>query len=270
MDSSDSGFFANIPSFYPAKLPAVGDYVVAKVTRVTCSGIYVDLLEYAFTEAAIAGSELSGRGFQDANKLVWKGRQIVAVVLRVERGCIDLSKKQVPANLVNATEQKFADNKRVFTIAKSVALRLGVSIQKVYDTLIYPLYTAHQNPYEVFKQFQANEDSGLFSLLPADWIDCLQDVIKSRIKPKRVYVNVEVVVSSLEGVDQVRSILLAGSTTADYDRELKITVKAAPKYIVTSFAPTQAEAEAQIKEALSKMKARAEVLRASFSMKSSF
>lgn len=267
MDSSDDQFLPHIPAFYPRALPCVGEYVVAKVSRVTNSGVYVSLLEYANAEAAIAIGELSRRGYQEANRLVWKGRQIVGLVMKVDRGCVDLSKKLVPADQVSRSEQIFSDNKRIFSIVKSVALKLAVHPIQIYQKIVYPLFTTDSTPLEALRRLTCEgevQSASLLADVSRDWIEALELVIRIRLKLRPAKAQVEVVVSCIDGVDQVRAVLLAGAITRDYDRELKVTVKAAPVYLVTSTAPTEAEAITLINEALEKMRAKSESINATF------
>jgi translation initiation factor 2 alpha subunit (eIF-2alpha) len=268
MDSSDARFLAEFPSFYPTKCPSVGDCVVAKVTQVNSSGAYVTLLEYALIEAVIPINELSRRGSQDIKRLVWRGRQIVTVVLKADGDSLDLSKKRVPAEAVNTAEQRYAQHKQVYSLVKSMAVRLSVPVKEVYEAAVYPLYQYYTHPLEGFKALLTEDAfSPLLTLLPAAWTETAESVVQYRLGTKRSVESVEVVASTVDGLDNLRSILLSGTITPDSDRALRVTVKAPPFYTVTSSAPSKTEAISQLNIALGKMKARADALNATFVVK---
>jgi translation initiation factor 2 alpha subunit (eIF-2alpha) len=200
---------------------------------------------------------------------VWKGRQIVTVVLKVDGGSLDLSKKRVPAEVIDAAEQRYAQHKQVYSIVKSMALRLSVPVKVVYEEVIYPLYQHYTHPLEGFNALLTDAFSPLHTLLPAAWTETAESVVQNRLGTKCVIESAEVVASTMDGLDNLRSILLSGTITPDSNRDLRVTVKASPFYTVTSRAPSKADAISQLNTALGKMKARAEALNATFVVKRS-
>merc|ERR1712166_737413 len=95
---------------YEQQFPEVEDVVIVQVRSIADMGAYVSLLEYNNIEGMILLSELSRRRIRSINKLIKVGRTEQCVVLRVdkEKGYIDLSKRRVSPEDVDAHEEKYS------------------------------------------------------------------------------------------------------------------------------------------------------------------
>merc|ERR1712118_539791 len=98
---------------YEPKFPEIDDVVMVQVKSIASMGAYVSLLEYNGIEGMILLSELSKRRIRSISKLLKVGRQEAVMVLRVdeEKGYIDLSKRRVSKEDVDACEDKFNKSK---------------------------------------------------------------------------------------------------------------------------------------------------------------
>jgi len=97
--------------------------VYAKVKSIAEMGAYVELLEYDNVEGMILLSELTRRRIRSVSKLIKVGRIEPVMVLRVdkEKGYIDLSKRRVSPEDVQACEEKYNKSKMVHSILRHVA-----------------------------------------------------------------------------------------------------------------------------------------------------
>ena len=94
--------------FYEKEFPEPETLVTVNVKQIAEMGAYVSLLEYGNIEGMILLSELSRRRIRSINKLIRVGKNEVVMVLRVdkEKGYIDLSKRRVSPEDVQACEEK--------------------------------------------------------------------------------------------------------------------------------------------------------------------
>ena len=135
------------------RFPEVDEVVMVQVKSIAEMGAYVSLLEYNNIEGMILLSELSRRRIRSIGKLLKVGRQEPVMVLRVdkEKGYIDLSKRRVSPEDVEAAEAKYNKSKTVHSIMRHVAETESVNLEKLYERVGWPLYQKYGHAYEAFK-----------------------------------------------------------------------------------------------------------------------
>ena len=132
-----------------ALLPEVGDSVMVRINEIDDDvGLSVELLEYEEQyESIIPPNEITNARKRPAklSKLVRLSSQVAAQVLRVdtERQYIDLSMKRLSDDEKDAVQDCFAKSKVVHTIVRVVSERLGVSMEALYEQLVWPLAEQH-------------------------------------------------------------------------------------------------------------------------------
>ncbi|KAF3323077.1 eukaryotic translation initiation factor 2 subunit alpha-like protein [Carex littledalei] len=116
--------------------------VMIQVHHITETGAYVSLLEYNNMEGMISFSELSRRHIRSMSSLIKVGHQEPAIVLRVDKkkGYIDLSKKTVSEEDVQACEKRYNKSKLVHSIMRHVAEIHSIDLEEPYTTIGWPLY----------------------------------------------------------------------------------------------------------------------------------
>ncbi|RWW27275.1 hypothetical protein GW17_00008308 [Ensete ventricosum] len=136
---------------YEAKYPEVDMAVMIQVKNIADMGAYVSLLEYNNIEGMILFSELSRRRIRSVSSLIKVGRQEPVMVLRVDRdkGYIDLSKRRVSEEDIQACEERYNKSKLVHSIMRHVAETLDLDLEELYIHIGWPLYRKYGHAFEV-------------------------------------------------------------------------------------------------------------------------
>ncbi|XP_010264557.1 PREDICTED: eukaryotic translation initiation factor 2 subunit alpha homolog [Nelumbo nucifera] len=135
----------NVPNLdcrmYEAKYPEVDMAVMIQVKNIADMGAYVSLLEYNNIEGMILFSELSRRRIRSVSSLIKVGRQEPAMVLRVdkEKGYIDLSKRRVSEEDIQACEERYNKSKLVHSIMRHVAETMQFDLE-VHGSMLFCPY----------------------------------------------------------------------------------------------------------------------------------
>ena len=116
---------------YEARYPEVDMAVMIQVKNIADMGAYVSLLEYNNIEGMILFSELSRRRIRSVSSLIKVGRIEPVMVLRVdkEKGYIDLSKRRVSEEDIQACEERYNKSKLVHSIMRHVAETMGNDLE---------------------------------------------------------------------------------------------------------------------------------------------
>ena len=116
---------------YEAKYPEVDMAVMIQVKNIADMGAYVSLLEYNNIEGMILFSELSRRRIRSVSSLIKVGRIEPVMVLRVdkEKGYIDLSKRRVSEEDIQACEERYNKSKLVHSIMRHVAETMSIDLE---------------------------------------------------------------------------------------------------------------------------------------------
>ncbi|KAB1214523.1 Eukaryotic translation initiation factor 2 subunit alpha [Morella rubra] len=167
---------------FEAKYPEVDMAVMIQVKNISHMGAYASLLEYDNIGGMIMFSELSRRRIRSVSSLIKVGRIEPAMVLRVNvfTGYIDLCKRRVSKEDIEACEERYNKSKLVHSIMRDVAVTMGVdleaqdigivpwgNLQDVQDLCIrigWPLYRKYGHAFEAFKIIVADPDSVLNAL----------------------------------------------------------------------------------------------------------
>merc|ERR1712194_874190 len=138
---------------YEQRFPEVEDVVIVQVRSIADMGAYVNLLEYNNIEGMILLSELSRRRIRSINKLIKVGRCEQCIVLRVdkEKGYIDLSKRRVSPEDVQACEERFNKAKTVHGVLRHLAERRKFFLEDLYEKIGWPLYKKYGHAFDAFK-----------------------------------------------------------------------------------------------------------------------
>lgn len=123
---------------YEAKYPEVDMAVMIQVKNIADMGAYVSLLEYNNIEGMILFSELSRRRIRSVSSLIKVGRQEPVMVLRVdkEKGYIDLSKRRVSEEDIQACEERYNKSKLVHSIMRHVAETMQLDLEVPFFSIL--------------------------------------------------------------------------------------------------------------------------------------
>ncbi|XP_039050787.1 eukaryotic translation initiation factor 2 subunit alpha homolog [Hibiscus syriacus] len=246
---------------YEAKYPEVDMAVMIQVKNIADMGAYVSLLEYNNIEGMILFSELSRRRIRSVSSLIKVGRTEPVMVLRVdkEKGYIDLSKRRVSEEDIQACEERYNKSKLVHSIMRHVAETLDIDLEELYVKIGWPLYRKYGHAFEAFKIIVTDPDTVLNTLtcevkkpgpdgqevtevVPAvteEVKDALVKNIKRRMTPQplKIRADIEMKCFQFDGVLHIRSCLEGmrkAEAAGNDDCPVKIKLVAPPLYVLTT------------------------------------
>jgi len=215
---------------------------MVNVRNIADMGAYVSLLEYNNIEGMILLSELSRRRIRSIHKLIRVNRNEVVMVLRVdkEKGYIDLSKRRVSPEDVQACEERFNKAKAVHGVLRHLADRRKYYLEHLYTKIGWPLYKKYGHAFDAFKMAISEEKNAgdPFAELdiPQDLKDELKTYILRRLAPQPIKIRSDIEVSCFtnEGIDAIRDALFAGMALGTDQNPVKIKLIAPPIYVLST------------------------------------
>lgn len=246
--------------FYENKYPEVDEVVMVNVQEIAEMGAYVKLLEYDNIEGMVLLSELSRRRIRSIQKLIRVGKNEVAVVLRVdkEKGYIDLSKRRVSAEDIVKCDDRYNKSKAVHSILRHCAEKYNFSLEKLYQTIGWPLLRKYGHAYDAFKL--SITDPTIFDEVEAPSKEVLEELkvyISRRLTPQAIKVRADVEVScfSYEGIDAIKAALKAAEAESTEQMQVKAKLVAAPLYVISTQALDKNQGVALLEKAIEKVAA---------------
>lgn len=243
---------------YEARYPEVDMAVMIQVKNIADMGAYVSLLEYNNIEGMILFSELSRRRIRSVSSLIKVGRIEPVMVLRVdkEKGYIDLSKRRVSEEDIQACEERYNKSKLVHSIMRHVAETLSIDLEELYVNIGWPLYRKYGHAFEAFKIIVTDPDSVLNSLtrevkevgpegqevtkiVPAvteEVKDALVKNIRRRMTPQplKIRADIEMKCFQFDGVLHIKDAMRKAEAAGNNDCPVKIKLVAPPLYVLTT------------------------------------
>uniref|UniRef100_A0A7N0TCE3 S1 motif domain-containing protein n=1 Tax=Kalanchoe fedtschenkoi TaxID=63787 RepID=A0A7N0TCE3_KALFE len=243
---------------YEAKYPEVDMAVMIQVNNIADMGAYVSLLEYNNIEGMILFSELSRRRIRSVSSLIKVGRIEPVMVLRVdkEKGYIDLSKRRVSEEDIQACEERYNKSKLVHSIMRHVAETLQIDLEELYINIGWPLYRKYGHAFEAFKLIVADPDSVLDFLtrevkeigpdgqevtkvIPAlteEVKDALIKNIRRRMTPQplKIRADIEMKCFQFDGVLHIKEAMRKAEAAGNTECPVKIKLVAPPLYVLTT------------------------------------
>ncbi|KAH7416193.1 hypothetical protein KP509_14G079800 [Ceratopteris richardii] len=243
---------------YEAKYPEADDVVMVQVKSIAEMGAYVSLLEYNNIEGMILLSELSRRRIRSIGSLIKVGRQEPVMVIRVdkEKGYIDLSKRRVSEEDIQACEERYNKSKMVHSIMRHVADTTNADLEDLYIHVGWPLYRKYGHAFEAFKIIVTDPDAVLGGLtrevkeigpdgvevtktVPAMTEEVKQALIKNihrRMTPQplRIRADIELRCFQYDGVLHIQESMRKAEAAGTPDCPVKIKLVAPPLYVLTT------------------------------------
>ncbi|KAI1143003.1 translation initiation factor 2, alpha subunit [Hypoxylon sp. FL0543] len=225
--------------FYEEKYPEIDSFVMVNVKQIADMGAYVKLLEYDNIDGMILLSELSRRRIRSIQKLIRVGRNEVVVVLRVdkEKGYIDLSKRRVSPEDIVKCEERYNKSKMVHSIMRHVAEKTQTPIEKLYETIAWPLNKKYGHSIDAFKLSITNPDVWSDITFPSEAVaEELKLYIGKRLTPQptKVRADIEVTCFEYDGIDAVKAALRTAEARNTEDNQVKVRLVSPPLYVLTS------------------------------------
>jgi len=224
--------------YYENKYPQADDLVVVQVRNVTHMGAYVSLLEYGGIEGMILLSELSRRRIRSINKLIRVGRIEVVMVLRVDeqKGYIDLSKRRVSPEDIQAHEDKYNKSKAVHSIMRHVSETCKIPLIDLYTKFCWDLYKRYGHAHDAFTAIVQEQKSAYLDRydIPAAAKNALMTNIRRKLTPQPVKIraDLEVTCFGYEGIDAIKAALRGAEALTTEEMQIKINLIAPPTYVM--------------------------------------
>ncbi|PON51397.1 Translation initiation factor 2, alpha subunit [Parasponia andersonii] len=243
---------------YEAKYPEVDMAVMIQVKYIADMGAYVSLLEYNNIEGMILFSELSRRRIRSISSLIKVGRIEPVMVLRVdkEKGYIDLSKRRVSEEDIQACEERYNKSKLVHSIMRHAAETTDTDLEDLYIHVGWPLYRKYGHAFEAFKIIVTDPDSVLSTLtrevkeigpdgqevtkvVPAMTEEVKVALIKNirrRMTPQplKIRADIEMKCFQFDGVLHIKDAMRKAEAAGNDDCPVKIKLVAPPLYVLTT------------------------------------
>ncbi|KAL0401161.1 UNVERIFIED_CONTAM: Eukaryotic translation initiation factor 2 subunit alpha [Sesamum latifolium] len=180
------------------------------------------------------------------------------MVLRVdkEKGYIDLSKRRVSEEDIQACEERFNKSKLVHSIMRHVAETMSIDLEDLYIYVGWPLYRKYGHAFEAFKLIVNDPDSVLDSLtrevkevgpdgqevtkvVPAiseEVKDALVKNIRRRMTPQplKIRADIEMKCFQFDGVLHIKEAMRKAEAAGNQDCPVKIKLVAPPAYVLNT------------------------------------
>jgi translation initiation factor 2 subunit 1 len=158
-------------------------------------------------------------------------------VVRVdsEKGYIDLSKRRVTPEDIAKCEERYNKAKAVASIVWHVAQQSGKPMLDINQMVVWPLARKYKTAHEALRLAMTDPEAifGPLNLDPYIKTLFIAD-IKKRLTPQAVKIRADIEVScfTVEGIDAIRSALMAGLKTGTPEIPIKINLIAPPLYVM--------------------------------------
>ncbi|KAL0402946.1 UNVERIFIED_CONTAM: Eukaryotic translation initiation factor 2 subunit alpha [Sesamum radiatum] len=215
---------------YEAKYPEVDQAVMIQVKSMADSGAYVSLLEYNNIEGMILFSELSRRRIRSISSLIRVGRIEPVMVLRVdkEKGYIDLSKRRVSEEDIQACEERFNKSKLVHSIMRHETM--NIDLEESYLTVVVNSCMCDPVSWALVMVTK------VVPALSEEVKDALVKNIRRRMTPQplKIRADIEMKCFQFDGVLHIKEAMRKAEAAGNKDCPVKIKLVAPPAYVLNT------------------------------------
>lgn len=209
---------------YPKQYPIVGELVIVKATSSGETGVECELPEYGNRIAFLPLGEITKKRSHIISREMKVGKPKVCEVINIDliKGYIDLSKRNVRKD---DELQKMEEYRRVKVVSSFV-----VESKLDYEDLIFPLYDAEVDPYEILEEGFNIFESKVKEFVGNRDLSACVPLYNKRFVKKTEKVVVYAKVSSPEfGIDPIKDVLNIG-----VEKGLTITLVSSPEFMIVS------------------------------------
>lgn len=227
--------------------PSQGDFVVAKVKRITNFGAVVDLEEYRGKEGFIHISNVSTAWVKNIRSFLSEGDVRVAEAIKVDKDkrSVDLSLRRITEADQKRKLEDWKREKRADKLFDRVCREMKEDPKKNWN-LAFKLEDEFGDLLTAFEQAASEGEKALKSIVPEKWAKTITKLAGEEIKPKEVTVTGLLSLSSTapDGIGIIRNALLhAKRSGVDFE------YISAPRYVVKVTALDYPTAEKKLAEA---------------------
>lgn len=233
--------------------PEEGELVFCTVNKIQYHAVTVHLDEYN-KQGLIHISEVSPGRIRNIRDYVTEGKKIVCKVIRIneERGHIDLSLRRVNDSQRRKKTEGIKQEQKAEKILSILAERLKKKPEELYREVAPALMQNYVWLYQAFEDVVENNASLEKLGVKKEVANKLEELIREKIKPKKVEIIVKVNVKSFDenGVEVVRQ---AFGKAQEVEKGVQINYLGGGSYRLVIVAKDYKKAEAVLKEMQEKM-----------------
>ena len=209
-------------------LPAIGELVICRITRINPNSAFAKLEEYD-KEGMVHISEISRGWVRDIRKHLKTGQTLITKVLNVDRAAIGLSIKRVDDKQKNEKMKEYKLNNKAEMMLDIVAKKLGKSLNQAYEEAGFLLQENYGSLYEGFKKSLKNQEQLKERGIPAEWVEQIRAIAEKSIEQKEFEFKKKLILKSFkpDGVILIKDVLKKAG-----DMGLSISYISAPEYLV--------------------------------------
>jgi translation initiation factor 2 subunit 1 len=209
-------------------MPALGELVICKVTKVNPNSCDCLLEEYA-KEGHVHISEISSGWVRDIRSFVRVGQSVVAKVMRIEDRVISLSLKRVDQKQENDKIKEYKLNQRAEKLLELAAKKLSKTLEQAYEEVGYTLQEKFPSMYDGFKEAINNPDMLKRRGVPEKWVAAIKEIAEKSIEQKEFEfsANLQLRTNKPNGVLIIKELLKSLEKQG-----LEVRYIAAPNYLV--------------------------------------
>ena len=228
--------------------PSEGELVVAVVREVKQNGAYVDIDEYDGIEGFIFIGEIASGWVKNIRAFVRPGQRLICKVLRTRKDnkSLELSLKSVSEERKRDRLAQWKNEERAKQLLKVLAEQVGWSEDELVETQM-ELTESYATLYGAFEEAAKSPESLEEVGFEGDWIAAFIEIAVKNIIPDTVVIRGRFVlnVDQAEGIDVIKSALIAAENISDEESELIVTCHydGAPSYRIDLKAPDFKTAE---------------------------
>ncbi|GKT34350.1 Translation initiation factor 2, alpha subunit like protein, partial [Aduncisulcus paluster] len=264
---------------YKNPFPAQNQNVVCKVEKITDTGVYVRLLEYAEMKAMLQFREISRKRVRSLKKVgIIEGAEDVVSVMRVDesKGNVDVSKRDINDDDKNEARAKYAKSKAVHNIFRNIAYKAKLRTIEVYTLFGWPLADEYDNVYDGL--LVAINEAGTFERVSKQAIEelterhdldpeekasleekaerllpILYERVKDKLAPSAVKFHslFRVTCFNEKGITAIKDSVSTGLDFSTPEAPIKITLLSSPMFLMVCQSKWQTTALENMKRALS-------------------
>lgn len=228
--------------------PSEGELVVAVVREVKQNGAYVDLEEYDGIEGFIFIGEIASGWVKNIRAFVRPGQRLICKVLRTrnDKKSLELSLKSVSEERKRDRLAEWKNEERAKQLLKVLSEQVGWSEEEHSENQM-ELTESYATLYGAFEEAAKNPESLKEIGFEGDWVAPFIEMAVKNIIPDTVEIRGKFTlnVEQAEGIEVIKSALLAAEDVSDEESELIVTCHydGAPSYRIDLKAPDFKTAE---------------------------
>lgn len=228
--------------------PSEGELVVAVVREVKQNGAYVDLEEFDGIEGFIFIGEIASGWVKNIRAFVRPGQRLICKVLRTrnDKKSLELSLKSVSEERKRDRLAEWKNEERAKQLLKVLSEQVGWSEEEHSENQM-ELTESYATLYGAFEEAAKNPESLKEIGFEGDWVAPFIEMAIKNIIPDTVEIRGKFTlnVEQAEGIEVIKSALLAAEDVSDEESELIVTCHydGAPSYRIDLKAPDFKTAE---------------------------